>query len=52
MAVGDHVETGELIAQIDSLDQENAVARAEAALAQVEAQIAASRPRWKRLKSC
>lgn len=41
VAVGDHVETGELIAQIDSLDQENAVARAEAALAQVEAQIAA-----------
>lgn len=39
--VGDHVETGDLIAQIDSLDQQNAVARTEAALAQVDAQIAA-----------
>lgn len=41
VAVGDKVQTGDLIAQIDSLDQENAVARAEAALAQVDAQIAA-----------
>ncbi len=41
VAVGDRVETGDLIAQIDSLDQENAVARGEAALAQVDAQIAA-----------
>lgn len=41
VGVGDRVETGDLIAQIDSLDQENAVARAEAALAQVDAQIAA-----------
>ena len=39
--VGDHVEAGDLIAQIDSLDQQNAVARTEAALAQVDAQIAA-----------
>lgn len=41
VGVGDRVKTGDLIAEIDSLDQQNAVARAEAALAQVEAQIAA-----------
>ena len=39
VALGDSVEPGQLIAEIDSLDQENALKRAEAALAQVEAQV-------------
>jgi macrolide-specific efflux system membrane fusion protein len=38
VALGDHVKAGDLIAEIDSLNQENAVKAAEAALANVEAQ--------------
>ncbi|WP_158541664.1 efflux RND transporter periplasmic adaptor subunit [Pelagibacterium lacus] len=38
VALGQHVEAGELIAEIDSLEQENAVRAAEAALASAEAQ--------------
>lgn len=41
VALGQTVEAGELIAQIDSQDQENELLRAEAALANIEAQIAA-----------
>lgn len=41
LQVGDRVSAGDLVAEIDSLDQQNAVARAEAALAQVDASIAA-----------
>ncbi len=40
--LGDKVAEGELIAQIDSLDQQNEVRRAEASLQQIEAQIAAA----------
>lgn len=39
--VGDVVQKGDLIAQIESLDQQNDVAQAEADLAQIVAQIAA-----------
>ncbi|SMQ72835.1 membrane fusion protein, macrolide-specific efflux system [Devosia lucknowensis] len=38
VALGDAVEAGDLIAEIDSLNQENAVKSAEAALAGIEAQ--------------
>lgn len=38
VALGDDVKAGELIAEIDSLNQENAVKAAQAALANVEAQ--------------
>lgn len=41
VALGQTVEAGELIAQIDSQDQQNELLRAEAALANIEAQIAA-----------
>ena len=40
VALGDNVKTGDVIAQIDSLNQENAVKAAEASLANVEAQQA------------
>lgn len=40
VALGDDVKTGDVIAQIDSLNQENAVKAAEASLANVEAQQA------------
>ncbi|WP_220432172.1 efflux RND transporter periplasmic adaptor subunit [Falsirhodobacter xinxiangensis] len=39
--LGDKVAEGDLIAQIDNLDQKNDVRRAEAELAQIDAQIAA-----------
>ncbi len=38
VALGDNVKTGDVIAQIDSLNQENAVRAAEAALANMQAQ--------------
>lgn len=38
VALGDNVKTGEVIAEIDSLNQENAVKAAEASLANIEAQ--------------
>jgi len=38
VALGDDVKTGEVIAEIDSLNQENAVKAAEASLANIEAQ--------------
>lgn len=40
VALGDDVKAGDVIAKIDSLDQENAVKAAEASLANVEAQQA------------
>ena len=40
VALGDEVKAGEVIAEIDSLNQENAVKAAEASLANVEAQKA------------
>ena len=40
--LGDTVDQGDLIAQIESLDQQNEVLQAEADLAQIEAQIVAS----------
>ncbi len=40
VALGDEVKTGDVIAEIDSLNQENAVKAAEASLANVEAQRA------------
>lgn len=40
--VGDHVAQGELIARIDSLEQQNTVLQAQADLAQIEAQIASN----------
>ncbi|MEI4471618.1 efflux RND transporter periplasmic adaptor subunit [Frigidibacter sp. MR17.24] len=43
VALGDKVSEGELIAQIDSADQENAVAQARANLSQIEAQMAAQK---------
>lgn len=43
VGLGDHVEAGQLVAQIDSEDQKNAVLRAQSALKQAEAQIAAKR---------
>src|SRR5690606_29653113 len=39
--LGQRLATGELVAQIDPEDQQNDLLRAEAALAQIEAQIAA-----------
>lgn len=42
VAVGDRVKSGDLIAQLDSLDEQNAVAQAKADLAQIEAQIASN----------
>ncbi|ETX10225.1 hemolysin secretion protein D [Marinomonas ushuaiensis DSM 15871] len=41
VALGDEVERGDLIAQIDSQDQQNAVLTAKANLANIKAQIAA-----------
>lgn len=41
VALGDEVKAGDLIAQIDSLDQQNTLAQARADLKQIEAQIAA-----------
>ncbi|WP_272007775.1 efflux RND transporter periplasmic adaptor subunit [Roseovarius sp. ZX-A-9] len=41
VALGDEVEKGDLIAQIDSQDQQNAVLTAKANLANIKAQIAA-----------
>ena len=41
VALGDDVAEGSLIAQIDSLDQQNLLAQAKADLKQIEAQIAA-----------
>ncbi|MEI4484983.1 efflux RND transporter periplasmic adaptor subunit [Frigidibacter sp. MR17.14] len=41
VGLGDRVQEGELIAEIDSADQKNAVLQAKANLAQIEAQIAA-----------
>lgn len=41
VALGDVVQPGDLIAQIESLDQQNDVLQAEADLKQIEAQIAA-----------
>ena len=41
VALGDTVKPGDLIAQIESLDQQNDVLKAEADLTQIEAQIAA-----------
>lgn len=41
--LGDSVKAGDLIAQIDSQDQRNAVLQAEASLSQIAAQIAAKR---------
>lgn len=41
VSTGDEVSTGDLLAQIDSLDQQNAVAQAEADLQEIEAQIEA-----------
>jgi len=43
--LGQAVNQGDLIAQIDSQDQQNAVLQAKAALANIEAQIAATRAR-------
>jgi len=43
--LGQAVDEGDLIAQIDSQDQRNAVLQAKAALANIEAQIAATRAR-------
>ncbi len=43
--LGQSVDEGDLIAQIDSQDQQNAVLQAKAALANIEAQIAATRAR-------
>ena len=43
--LGQNVAQGDLIAQIDSQDQQNAVLQAKAALANIEAQIAATRAR-------
>ncbi|NVO28996.1 efflux RND transporter periplasmic adaptor subunit [Donghicola sp. C2-DW-16] len=40
--VGDEVTSGALIAQIDSLEQQNALKQAEADLAQIEAEIASN----------
>ena len=42
VALGQTVQAGDLIARIDSRDQENAVARAKATLAGIEAQIASA----------
>ena len=41
VALGDQVKAGDLIAQIDSQDQQNSVLQAEASLANINAQIAA-----------
>ncbi|NDV98739.1 efflux RND transporter periplasmic adaptor subunit [Salipiger sp. PrR002] len=41
VSVGDEVAQGDLIARIDSLEQQNAVAQAKADLAQIEAEIEA-----------
>ncbi|MBE9639398.1 efflux RND transporter periplasmic adaptor subunit [Salipiger mangrovisoli] len=43
VAVGDEVEQGDLIARIDSLEQQNAVAQAKAELTQIEAEIEAKK---------
>ncbi|WP_353475293.1 efflux RND transporter periplasmic adaptor subunit [Salipiger sp. H15] len=43
VAVGDEVAQGALIARIDSLEQQNAVAQAKADLAQIEAEIDAKK---------
>lgn len=42
VALGQRVKTGDLVAQIDSQDQQNDLLKAEAALAQIEAQIASN----------
>lgn len=42
VGLGDRVQAGDLIAEIESLDQQNDVLQADADLAQIEAQIAAS----------
>lgn len=41
--LGDRVKSGDLIAQLESLDQQNEVAQAKADLAQIEAQIASNK---------
>jgi macrolide-specific efflux system membrane fusion protein len=43
VALGDRVKQGDLIAELESLDQQNAVLQAKADLAQIDAQIAANR---------
>jgi macrolide-specific efflux system membrane fusion protein len=43
VALGDEVGAGDLVAQIDNLEQQNTLARARADLKQIEAQIAAQR---------
>ncbi|MCA0940222.1 efflux RND transporter periplasmic adaptor subunit [Salipiger pacificus] len=43
VAVGDEVKQGDLIARIDSLEQQNAVAQAKADLTQIEAEIEAKK---------
>lgn len=48
--LGQNVAAGDLIAQIDSQDQQNAVLQAQAALANIEAQIAATRARLSQSK--
>ncbi len=42
VALGDRVRKGDLIARLESLDQQNAVLQAKADLAQIDAQIAAN----------
>ena len=46
--LGDQVEQGQLLAQIDSRDQENAVLQAEASMAQIKAQITSKQSSLKR----
>ncbi len=42
VALGDRVTEGDLVAELDSLDQQNAVLQAKAELAQIDAQIASN----------
>lgn len=48
--LGDSVKTGDVIAEIDSLDQENALKRAKAALLNIEAQKAAEQANLAKLQ--
>ncbi|MFE3837251.1 efflux RND transporter periplasmic adaptor subunit [Pseudogemmobacter sonorensis] len=49
--LGQSVQAGDLIAQIDSQDQQNTVLQAEAALANIEAQISAKRATLQRAEA-
>lgn len=50
VALGDTVKAGDIIAEIDSLDQENALKRANAALLNIEAQRAAEQANLAKLQ--